>query len=106
VDSFEDALDRLDLDWWDIETIEQLQDALAFALGRPVGSELFRPSADQMAAANIYVQTRQQQITDLGFSVGQFQRGGSTITQLRDERGRFITSGASNISARLAEESG
>ena len=104
MDSFEDALDRLDLDWWDVEDMNSLRQALGFALGNKQTGEPGRFTSNMLEAANIYVQTRQQQITDLGFSVGQFSRGGRQVTQLRDDRGRFVTSGAANITARLADE--
>jgi len=104
MDSFEDALDRLDMDWWDVDSIDALREALSFALRDKETGAPGRFTSTMLEVANIYTQTRQQQITDLGFTIGQFQRGGMAITQLRDERGRFVTSGAANITARLAEE--
>ncbi len=104
MDSFEDALDRLDMDWWDVDSIDALREALSFALRDKETGAPGRFTSTMLEVANIYAQTRQQQITDLGFNIGQFARGGVQITQLRDERGRFVTSGAANITARLAEE--
>ena len=105
MDSFEDALDRLDFDWSEAYDDVSLQDALAVALGMPFRSDLFKPSDDQIQAAKDDIQRRNQVMTDLGFQVGSFTRGGRQIMQMRDSRGRFVTSGAANITARLAEGS-
>ena len=106
MDSFEDALDRLDFDWGADYDDQELIDALALALNMPFRSELFKPSDDQISVAQENKQRRDQVMTDLGFQIGTFQRGGMQVSQLRDARGRFVTSGAANITARLAEESG
>ena len=106
MDSFEDALDRLDFDWGADYSDEELKDALALALGMPFRSELFKPSPEQIRVAGVDKQRRDQVMTDLGFQIGTFQRGGMQVSQLRDARGRFVTSGAANITARLAEGSG
>jgi len=106
VDSFEDALDRLDFDWGADYDDQELIDALALALNMPFRSELFKPSPEQIRVAGVDKQRRDQVMTDLGFQIGTFQRGGMQVTQLRDVRGRFVTSGAANITARLAEGSG
>ena len=104
MDSFEDALDRLDFDWGEDYDNQGLIDALALALGMPFRSGVFRPSPEQIRVAEENKQRRDQVMTDLGFQVGSFRRGGVQVTQLRDARGRFVTSGASNITARLSEE--
>ena len=107
MDSFEDALDRLDFDWSADYDDQGLIDALAVALGMPYRSDLFKPSDDpegQIQAAREAKQRRDQIMTDLGFQVGSFFRGGRQVTQMRDSRGRFVTSGAANITARLREE--
>ena len=107
MDKFEDALDRLDFDWGADYSDEELVDALALALGMPYRSELFRPSRGdegQIAAAREAKRNRDQVMTDLGFQVGSFTRGGRQVMQMRDSRGRFVTSGAANITARLREE--
>ena len=106
MDSFEDALDRLDFDWGADYSDEELNAALALALGMPFRSELFKPSPEQIRVAGVDKQRRDQVMTDLGFQFGAFRRGGREVTQLRDARGRFVTSGAANITARLAEGSG
>ena len=107
MDRFEDALDRLDFDWGADYGDQELQAALAAALGMPYRSELFKPSdgeVSQMRAAREAKQRRDQVMTDLGFQVGSFARGGRQVIQMRDSRGRFVTSGAANITARLREE--
>ena len=106
MDSFEDALDRLDFDWGADYGDQELIDALATALNMPFRSDLFKPSPDQISVARENKQRRDQVMTDLGFQIGTFRRGGVQVTQLRDARGRFVTSGAGNITARLAEGSG
>jgi len=107
VDKFEDALDRLDFDWGADYSDEELIDALALALGMPYRSDIFAPSTGpegQIAAAREAKQRRDQVMTDLGWQVGSFERGGRLVMQMRDSRGRFVTSGAANITARLHEE--
>ena len=107
MDNFEDALDRLDFDWGVDYDEQGLIDALAVALGMPYRSDLFKPSdwkEGQIQAAIEAKQRRDQVMTDLGYQVGSFERGGRLVMQMRDSRGRFVTSGAANITARLRAE--
>jgi len=107
MDSFEDALDRLDFDWGVDYDEQGLIDALAVALNMPYRSDIFKPSdwaGGQIQAAREAKQRRDQLMTDLGWQVGSFERGGRLVMQMRDSRGRFVTSGAANITARLREE--
>ena len=106
MDRFEDALDRLDFDWGADYDDQGLIDALARALDMPYRSDIFKPSdwrEGQIQAAREAKQRRDQVMTDLGFQVGSFERGGRQVLQMRDSRGRFVTSGAANITARLRE---
>ena len=100
-EEFEDVLDRYDFDWYDLQSSDS--DAIKEQLRRALNQAL-APEHARIAAAMI--SRRQAQLTDLGYSVGTFQRGGQPVQQMRDARGRFVTSGLQNISARLGEESG
>lgn len=83
-DEFADVLDRLDIDFEDAANAEFLLDRLDSVLGRPA-------SLDQFLIAQRKFQEQRQRATSLGFQVTRFQRGGNTVLQLRDSRGRFVT---------------
>jgi hypothetical protein len=100
-EEFEDVLDRYDFDWYDLQSSDS--DAIREQLRNALGMS---PAGKQMDIATAMIARRQEQLTDLGYSVGTFQRGGQAVQQMRDARGRFVTSGLQNISARLGEESG
>ena len=97
-EEFEDVLDRYDFDWQDLQSSDeeaikaQLRAVLGYAHDVHVGQ------------VSRMVGRRQEQLTDLGYTITTFQRGGQTVRQMRDARGRFVTSGLQNISARLNEE--
>jgi len=99
-EEFEDVLDRYDFDWYDLQSSDA--DAIREQLRNVLGMS---PAGKQMGIATEMIARRQEQLTDLGYTVGTFQRGGQPVQQMRDARGRFVTSGLQNISARLAEES-
>ena len=100
-EEFEDVLDRYDFDWYDLQSSDS--DAIREQLRNVLGMS---PAGRQMDIARDMIARRQEQLTDLGYTVGTFQRGGRPVQQMRDARGRFVTSGLQNISARLGEESG
>ena len=100
-EEFEDVLDRYDFDWYDLQSSDS--DAIREQLRNALGMS---PAGKQMDIATAMIARRQEQLTDLGYSVGTFHRGGQAVQQMRDARGRFVTSGLQNISARLGEESG
>ena len=83
-DEFADVLDRLDINFEDAANAAFLLDRLDEVLGRPA-------SLDQFVIAQEKFQEQAQRATTLGFAVTRFQRGGSTVIQLRDSRGRFVT---------------
>ncbi len=83
-DEFADVLDRLDINFEDAANAEMLLDRLDAVLGRPA-------SMDQFTTAQNKFQEQAQRATTLGFSISRFQRGGNTVLQLRDSRGRFVT---------------
>lgn len=99
-EEFEDVLDRYDFDWYDLQSsdADAIKEQLRTVLNQAVHWK-------QEAIAARMIQRRQAQLTDLGYTVGTFQRGGVQVQQMRDARGRFVTSGLQNISARLSEES-
>ncbi len=83
-DEFADVLDRLDINFEDAANAEMLLERLDSVLGRPA-------SMDQFTTAQNKFQEQAQRATTLGFSISRFQRGGNTVLQLRDSRGRFVT---------------
>ena len=99
-EEFEDVLDRYDFDWYDLQSSDA--DAIREQLRNVLGMS---PAGRQMDIATEMIARRQEQLTDLGYTVGTFQRGGQPVQQMRDARGRFVTSGLQIISARLTEES-
>jgi len=99
-EEFEDVLDRYDFDWYDLQSSDA--DAIKEQLRRVLNQAI---APEQARIATEMIARRQEQLTDLGYTVGTFQRGGIQVQQMRDARGRFVTSGLQNISARLSEES-
>ena len=99
-EEFEDVLDRYDFDWYDLQSSDA--DAIKEQLRRVLNQAI---APEQARIATAMIQRRQAQLTDLGYTVGTFQRGGQVMQQMRDARGRFVTSGLQNISAMLTEES-
>lgn len=98
-DDFEDALDRLDISIDDFDDVGMMLRRLAEVLGVPptllqanTAMEILKPLVDTARAQ--------------GLTVDRFQRAGAAVIQLRDARGRFVTSGAANISARIRAGAG
>ena len=87
-DQFADALERLDVQFSDFDTmdglIRRLQSVLA--ANQPFPSQL------QIQIAIDKLGVEREQAASLGLSIDRFRRGNRTVTQLRDARGRFVTS--------------
>ena len=94
-----DALERMDVVFEDFTSMSELINRLDEVLGRPA-------SAAQIDSAVGLLGFQRQQATDLGFTVDRFTRAGRQVTQLRDRFGRFVASGAKEISRRLARGAG
>lgn len=87
---FEDVLDRLDFGIGDFEDFGDMINLLHNLLGR-------MPTGLQIAVAHNRAMGQRAAATERGFSVTSFFRRGERVTQIRDARGRFLTSGARNI---------
>jgi hypothetical protein len=94
MDAFEDVLDRLDVTF---EDLGDLQVNLEKLLGRPA-SDL------QMDIATAKLSNDLGLATFEGLRVTTFERGGRTITQLRDRRGRFVATGGRGITSYLRRD--
>lgn len=89
-DQFADALDRLDVIFENVGPDADIFGLLHTVLGR-------MPTQAQVDIASVKLAFEQRQFLLEGFVVGQFVRAGRLVIQLRDARGRFVTSGAAAI---------
>lgn len=96
--TFDDALDRMDFDFYDWDSMEEMIQALTTALEGRVPSDLQRDIAFARG------QRHRAAAMERGLRVDRFFRRGQQVTQLRDARGRFIAQGASAISDLLDED--
>lgn len=99
VGSLDDFLERMDIVFQDFTDIGALVAQLEQAFGTPG-----MPTLAQLDAAVIRLQIQRQTAFALGFRFDRFTRRGEQVSQLRDRFGRFITSGARNISAFLQRQ--
>lgn len=94
-DNFAAALERLDFQFSDFGTMAEMIERLRVVL------DVDHVSALQIDIAAQKVQADFRQATfeavDRGQRLDIFRRAGQTVFQLRDARGRFVTSGARNI---------
>jgi len=87
-----DVLDRLDFQFIDFESMDDVRGRLREILrGRP-------PSDRQTEMAFQRGQQLRTRAIELDYRVDRFFRRGQSVTMLRDSRGRFIAEGAANIS--------
>ena len=93
-DNFAAALERMDFEFSDFGTMQEMIDRLDSILG-VTASALQVDIAVQKAQADFRQATFEA--VDRGQRLDIFRRGGRTVFQLRDARGRFVTSGARNI---------
>lgn len=101
-DEFADVLDRLDIDFEDMQDLEGFIERLSNVLGQAV-------STDQLRIAQDKFRDQSQRAATVGFRVSRFQRGGNTVIQLRDSRGRFVTDtiiGRSALGKRVVQGAG
>ena len=95
--SFEEALERLDLDITDIGDMENLAAYLQGLLGQ------FNVSDLQLEKAAQYLGTQQQRLFDAGFIVDRFTRAGRSVTATRDRFGRFVGRASALLSRQFPE---
>lgn len=95
-DQFADALERLDVQFSDFETMDGLIRRLQSVLAdnQPFPSQL------QIQIAIDKLGPLREQAAESGFTIDRFRRKGRTITQLRDARGRFVTAESRFIGTR------
>lgn len=93
-DQFADALERLDVTFEDFGPGVNMFDLLQKVLG-------IAPTRFQQDLALQKLQGERQTALFGGFTIDRFTRAGKQVTQLRDARGRFVTSGAAAIAAFL-----
>lgn len=94
-DQFADALERLDLNFENVGPDFDIFDLLHTVLGR-------MPTQLQMDITQVKLAFEQRQELLSGFVISQFVRQGRLVVQLRDVRGRFVTSGAAAIQSFIA----
>lgn len=93
-DQFEAALERMDFQFSDFGTMQEMIDRLDNLLGA-TASALQIDIAAQKAQADFRQATFEA--VDRGQRIDIFRRAGQTIFQLRDARGRFVAAGAKGI---------
>ena len=87
-DEFADALERLDVIFEDFDDM----DGLINRLDAVLSPNQPRASIEQIAIAMEKLAPERQLAREQGFFATRFMRSGRTVTQLRDARGRFVTS--------------
>jgi len=87
-----DDLDRLDFQFIDFESMDDVRGRLREILGGRL------PSDRQTEMAFQRGQQMRTRAIELDYRVDRFFRRGQSVTMLRDSRGRFIAEGAANIS--------
>ena len=86
-----DVLDRLDFQFIDFTTTDDVRNRLQEILGgRP-------PSDRQIQVAFQRGQQLRTAAIEMDLRVDRFFRRGQSVTMLRDARGRFVAEGAANI---------
>ena len=93
-DNFAAALERLDFEFSDFGTMQEMIDRLDSILG-VTASALQIDIAAQKAQADFRQATFEA--VDRGQRIDIFRRRGQTVFQLRDARGRFVAAGARGI---------
>lgn len=103
MDTFAEALDRMDVDIDDFASRDLLREKLAEVLRvAPTGGQM---EAAVQHLAFVASQTQMAAI-EQGLFVDYFERRGRGVAALRDERGRFVTEGGRRIQDRLARGAG
>jgi len=97
VGTFDEALDRMDFDFYDYDDEANLFQELSAILE-------YAPSPLQMEQASARGRRHRMAAAERGFRVDRFFRRGQQVTQMRDNRGRFIAQGADAISDMLDED--
>jgi len=87
-----DLLDRLDFQFIDFETMDDVRGRLREILQGQVISDRQAEMAFQRG------QQMRTRAIEMDYRVDRFFRRGQSVTMLRDSRGRFIAEGAANIS--------
>ena len=87
-DEFGEVLERLDVQFSDFDTMDELIQRLDSVLSLNQA----RASIDQIAIAFEKLEQERSMATAIGATIGRFMRSGRTVTQLRDSRGRFVAS--------------